>query len=199
MTVGLTDAFRYRSMNDNRRAHFVINVRSFLEQMCAELVSLFPHMQKEISMDTSYDIRTLNSLIATTIDSVDGYETAATDASAEQFASMFRNAASDRRIVMQDLRAEVIRLGGEPEDDGTVLASAHRVFLNLRDAITGKDDKAIIAEVERGEDHIKAKFEDAIADHDVNADTRAVIESGYIAVKRGHDQMRDLKHGVAAM
>jgi uncharacterized protein (TIGR02284 family) len=150
-------------------------------------------------METSYDIRTLNSLIATTIDSVDGYETAATDASVEQFASMFRSAASDRRIVMQDLRAEVVRLGGEPEDDGTVLASAHRVFLNLRDAITGKDDKAIIAEVERGEDHIKAKFEDAIADHDVNADTRAVIESGYNAVKRGHDQMRDLKHGVGAM
>ena len=56
-----------------------------------------------------------------------------------------------------------------------------------------------MAEVERGEDHIKAKFEDAIADLDLNADTKAIIESGFITVKRGHDKMRDLKHGLGAM
>lgn len=48
------------------------------------------------------------------------------------------------------------RLGGTPEDNGTVLGSAHRMFLNLKSVVTGQDDKAIIAEVEQGEDHIKA-------------------------------------------
>ena len=39
--------------------------------------------------DTSHDIRTLNGLIATTLDSVDGYEAAAKDAENPSFAQRF--------------------------------------------------------------------------------------------------------------
>ena len=85
------------------------------------------------------------------------------------------------------------RLGGEPKDDGTVLAAAHRAFLNLKDAVT-KGDEAVVSEVEAGEDHIKAKYEKALQDADVDPQTRAVIEKAWTSVKSGHDQMRDIKH-----
>ena len=49
-----------------------------------------------------------------------------------------------------------------------VLAGAHRVFMDLKSAITGNDDDAIIAEVERGEDLIKHKFEEAMSDSDLS-------------------------------
>jgi len=39
--------------------------------------------------DTSHDIRTLNSLIATTIDSIDGYTEAAKDSESSRFGQMF--------------------------------------------------------------------------------------------------------------
>jgi len=52
-------------------------------------------------------------------------------------------------------------LGAAPEDDGTVLAAAHRAFLNLKNAVAG-DDETVVKEVERGEDHIKEKFEAAL-------------------------------------
>ena len=104
--------------------------------------------------DTSHDIRTLNGLIATTIDSVDGYQEAAKDSENSRFTPMFTSRAHERRQVASDLQAEVTRLGGNPEDDGTILAGAHRAFVNLKSAVTGKDDKAIVNEVERGEDHI---------------------------------------------
>ncbi|MBC7987020.1 MAG: PA2169 family four-helix-bundle protein [Sphingomonadaceae bacterium] len=143
--------------------------------------------------DTSYDIRTLNSLIATTLDSVDGYTQAADDENSGRFGAMFRSRAGERRGVASSLQAEVARLGGNPEDDGTVLAGAHRVFLSLKAAVTGADEQAIVNEVERGEDHIKAKFEDAINDTDLSAEVRALIERGYGSVRAGHDEMRDLK------
>jgi uncharacterized protein (TIGR02284 family) len=69
----------------------------------------------------------------------------------------------------------------------------------LRDAVTGTDDKAVVAEVERGEDHIKAKFESALEDANLGTETRAVISQCYDSVKSGHDQMRDLKHGMSAV
>jgi uncharacterized protein (TIGR02284 family) len=144
------------------------------------------------------DISTLNGLIKTTIDSVDGYREAAEDANNSQFQSIFFARANEREQVAQKLQEHVTRLGGTPEDSGSITAGAHRVFMNLRDAITGADDDAIIAEVERGEDHIKEKFESAISDHDLSADSRALITQCYESVRSGHDQMSNLKHATQA-
>lgn len=146
--------------------------------------------------DTNHDISTLNSLIATTIDSADGYTEAAKDSDNSRFTTLFTSRAAERRNVATRLQQEVTRLGGNPEDDGTILAGAHRVFLNLKSAVTGQDDKAIINEVEAGEDHIKAKFEDALRDSNLSPATRDVIESAYGSVKEGHDEMRDIKHSM---
>lgn len=147
---------------------------------------------------TDYDIKTLNSLIATTIDSIDGYSESANAAESGRFAEMFNQRAAERRAVLTRLQAEVSRLGGNPEDEGTALAAAHRGFVDLKAAVTGRDDKAIIDEVERGEDHIKAKFEDALQNDALSPETRAVIQEAYTSVKQGHDQMRDLKHSMEA-
>ena len=149
--------------------------------------------------NTENDISRLNGLITTTIDSVEGYREAAKDASSETFRTIFLERATERDRVVSDLQAEVRTLGGTPDDSGSALAGAHRVFVNLRDAVTGGDDKAVIAEVERGEDHIKAKYEAALTDSDLSPKTQSVIQRSYQSVKEGHDQMRDLKHGVSAM
>ena len=146
--------------------------------------------------DTSHDIRILNGLIATTIDSVDGYQEAAKDSENSRFTPMFTSRAHERRQVASDLQAEVTRLGGNPEDDGTILAGAHRAFVNLKSAVTGKDDKAIVNEVERGEDYIKAKFEDAMKDDELSPETKSAIGAAWGSVKSGHDEMRDLKHSM---
>lgn len=146
-----------------------------------------------------YDIRILNSLIATTIDSVDGYTAAADSADNSDFRQIFRDRAAERRGVVSDLQAQVKSLGGNAEDDGTMIAGAHRFFMNLRDSMTGTDDESIVAEVERGEDVIKAKFEEAQKDGDLSIASRDVVQKCYTSVREGHDQMRDLKHGLSGV
>ena len=148
--------------------------------------------------DSNTDITTLNSLIATTLDSVDGYTEAAKETDSAHFGDMFTARASERRSVVLQLQGEVRRLGGNPEDDGTVLASMHRTFLDLKSIVTGRDDKAIVNEVERGEDHILHKFQDALKDEDLSPETKAAIHSAFGSVRTGHDQMRDLKHSMEA-
>lgn len=145
---------------------------------------------------TKHDISTLNGLIATTIDSVDGYTEAAKDSESSRFNSIFVSRATERQQVVSKLQQQVASLGGNAEDDGTLLAGAHRMFLNLKATVTGQDDQAIVDEVERGEDHIKAKYEDALADNDVSPSTKAVIQEAYTSVRRGHDEMRDIKHAM---
>jgi uncharacterized protein (TIGR02284 family) len=144
------------------------------------------------------EISTLNTLIATLIDSINGYEEAASHSEAGRFQQIFRERANERQRAVEELRAEVRRLGGEPETGGSFMGKAHQSWLDLKSAITGRDEKSIINSVESGEDYLKQKFETALSSGDLGGETRSAVERCYQSVKAGHDQMRDLKHGMEA-
>jgi uncharacterized protein (TIGR02284 family) len=144
----------------------------------------------------SSEISTLNTLIATTIDSINGYEDAASQSEAGRFQQIFRDRASERQRVVEDLRGEVRRLGGEPEDAGSFLGKTHQAWLGLKAAITGRDEKSIINEVERGEDYLKEKWQSALQSGNLHGPTHDLIERCYQSIKAGHDQMSSLKHGL---
>jgi uncharacterized protein (TIGR02284 family) len=78
------------------------------------------------------------------------------------------------------------------------MGKTHQRFLDLKSAITGRDDQAIINEVERGEDYIKDKFETALDSDKLTGDSRSVVERCYQSIRSGHDQMSQLKHGMQA-
>jgi uncharacterized protein (TIGR02284 family) len=143
------------------------------------------------------DITTLNSLITTTIDSANGFERSAEDSDSGRFAEMFREFGQERRAVVSMLQEQVRALGGEPNDDGSLTANLHRRWVDLRAAIAGEGgDKAVIEEVERGEDHIKAKYEAALKEENLAPETLAVIREGYQSVRAGHDRASQLKHSM---
>ncbi len=105
-------------------------------------------------MDNQDQISTLNTLIETTIDSITGYEESAQNVDNERLRQIFRERADERQQVVSQLREEVRRLGGDPEESGTFLGKAHQRFEDLKAALTGRDEKEIVNEVERGEDYL---------------------------------------------
>lgn len=142
----------------------------------------------------SESIRTLNTLIATTIDSVTGYEDSAKNIHDERLREVFRSRADERQQVVEELRSEVRRLGGDPEEGGSFMGKAHQRFEDLKAAITGRDEKAIINEVERGEDYLKEKWQAALQSGNLHGETHDLVERCYQSVKQGHDQISQLKH-----
>ena len=145
------------------------------------------------------EVSTLNTLIATLIDSVTGFEDAAANLdSGSRLQELFRERAQERQRVIEDLRREVRRLGGDPEDSGSFLGKTHQRYLDLKAAIAGRDEKKIVDEVERGEDYLKEKFETALKEGDLSGESRAAVERAYQSVRSGHDQVSQLKHGLEA-
>ena len=149
-------------------------------------------------MSLDHDIDILNSLITTTIDSALGFERSAEDANAGRFTQFFREFGTERRQVVAELQDYVREIGGTPNDDGSLKADLHRRWVDLRDAFSSRDDSAIVAEVERGEDYLKAKYDEALADTELAPDTVAVIREAYESVRAGHDQASALKHNMEA-
>lgn len=138
----------------------------------------------------------LKTLSDTLADSINGYRDAAQHVESDQFRQMFTELADNRSQALSDLQGEVSRLGGSIDRDGSTLGHLHQRWLDLKAIITGHDDKAVINEVERGEDYLKEKFEAALKVDSLDASVRAPIERAYISVREGHDRVRDLKHSL---
>ena len=153
---------------------------------------------ENFAMDNNAQVSTINTLITTLIDSVNGYEDAASNSENQRFQQIFRERATERRQVVEQLRSEVSRLGGTPSDDASFMGQTHQRWLDLKAAVTGRDEKAIISEVERGEDYLKEKFETALNSGTLSGESRAVVERAYQSVRSGHDQVSALKHGLEA-
>jgi uncharacterized protein (TIGR02284 family) len=146
----------------------------------------------------SDDLTILKTLTSTLNDSINGYRESAEKVHSPELREMFVQFAQQREQASQELSSEVRRLGGEPDHDGSTMGSLHQAWLDLKAAITGSDDKAIINEVERGEDYLKEKFETALADDSLSPDSRMVVERAYQSVREGHDTMSQIKHSLHA-
>ena len=144
--------------------------------------------------DNDRAIRTLNDLIETTLDSANGYRHAADGVDNPEFKTLFAERAGKREELSRRLQQEVRSFGGEPEDDQSLLGRIHNKFAELRGDLMGRDDKGVIDEVERGEDVIKARFEDATRDGDLPETLRQRVAQEYAEIKADHDTISALKH-----
>ena len=144
-------------------------------------------------MSNSHEIGILNTLIATTLDSVKGFREAGEDTTGTH-AQFFSEMANERSRVASEMQSRVRELGGDPEDESSTAGALHRGFLNLKEAITGKDEQAIINEVERGEDYIKTKFDAAMKDDELMPETRGLLQKCYESIRKGHDRASAMKH-----
>jgi len=141
----------------------------------------------------------LRTLTDTLADSVNGYREAAQHVDSAEFRQMFTELGDERSQVLSDLEAELTRMGGSPADrDGTTLGTLHQRWLDLKASIAGNDDKAVINEVERGEDYLKGKFQAAMKSDALEGDARGIVERAFASVREGHDRVSALKHSLEA-
>ncbi len=146
-----------------------------------------------MALDNDQVTNKLNHILGTLRDGEKGYREAADEAESAQYKAMFNEFAQQRGRFASEITSEIRRLGGEPHDHTSAGAALHRAWLNVRDAVTGKGDEAIIAEVERGEDVAIDNYQD-VMDDDLPGNVKAMLSQQYQEVKAAHDRIRDLKH-----
>ena len=145
-----------------------------------------------MALDRDDVISVLNDLIETSKDGANGFRTAAESVQSAQAKAVFTTQVQLKERAVAELQAEVRRLGGDPERRGSVAGSLHRGWMNLKAAVTGGDDEAIIAECERGEEAAAKSYEDAL-EKALPADLRAVVERQYQGTLRNLDEVRALR------
>jgi uncharacterized protein (TIGR02284 family) len=140
---------------------------------------------------TQDSVNMLNDLVQVNIDSRDGFRHAADEIEQIAVSSMFTELAEERNRQVQELQSLVSLNGEQPTKEGSFAASAHRTWMDLRTALGG-GLQAVLDEAERGEDHIKAKYEDALKKNAGNA-ASDVLHRQFAAVKASHDRIKAMR------
>jgi uncharacterized protein (TIGR02284 family) len=134
----------------------------------------------------------LNELVETSKDGEKGFNTAAEDTKTAELQTTFRRRAQDCATGASDLQRLVTGLGGNAEEGGSVAGAVHRGWVNLKSAVAGRSDLAILEECERGEDVAKARYGKAL-EATLPEGIRTVVQRQYDGVLHNHDQIRDLR------
>jgi len=137
----------------------------------------------------------LNKLIETCKDGEYGFKTCAEQVKSAQLRTLFMERAQSCRSGATELQAQVSRLGGKPETDSSASGTLHRGWVNLKGALTGGNDQAILDECERGEDAALERYRDAIKEP-LPSDVAEIVQRQYEGVKRNHDQIRNLRNAM---
>jgi uncharacterized protein (TIGR02284 family) len=151
-------------------------------------------------MDNDKVISILNDLIETCRDGREGFNEASENATSPELKNFFRQASRERARFVGELQQEVRTLGGDPEKSGSTAGALHRVWIDIKGTLTGKDDGSILNEAERGEDSAVKAYEDALKQR-LPANCESIVQKQFSEVKLTHDrvkQMRDSKSVSAA-
>lgn len=104
----------------------------------------------------------LKTLLTRLVDSREGYRDAVDHADSPSVKAALSDFVSRRDRDASELRIYLVGTGAEVDDDGSLLASAHRMFMDIKDSVTGTDDKATLQEVVRGETSLLGAYDDAL-------------------------------------
>ena len=143
-------------------------------------------------MATQDVISTLNTLIETCKDGQNGFQDAAENVERSDLKSLFYECSQQRAQFVGELQSLVRELGGDPEQSGSLAAAVHRGWINIKSAVTGRDEAAILNECERGEDVAVNTYKTAL-NSDLPTNVRAVVENQYNTVQATHDRVRNLR------
>src|SRR5262245_52618965 len=105
----------------------------------------------------------LQDLSASSHDSEQGYRRSAQDASDSDLKQQFEQLANERSSMAAELDRLIRQHGGEPIwKEGSLTGAAHRMWMDLRTALSNNDRQVILEEVARGESAAEEAYDNAL-------------------------------------
>lgn len=143
---------------------------------------------------TNKTVDILNDVTKTLIDSQKGYQQAAEKVD-ENYAlrSQFLQRADQRQQMINQFQTRVRTFGAEPQTEGGVTGSAHRMWNDFT-SMFQSDEKAALNAIDDGEEFLAEQVEDKLDDNEIDMESRQLLRQAYASAKEGErfaDRMED--------
>ncbi len=143
-------------------------------------------------------VNELNNLITTCQDAEDGFQHAAQNAEDPGLKTWFQQVATVRATARADLQRTVEQLGEQHEDDGSILASMHRTWMDIKNTFTDQDDETILNETIRGDKSALEIYEERL-EKDLPAPIKEVLHKQHAQVQQTINRMETERNRLHAV
>ena len=142
---------------------------------------------------TNESLSTINRLVETLKDGQEGFREASEAVQDHQLKSLFSEYSLQRSKFAGELQNYAIQLGEpDPENTSSTAGALHRAWINIKSAVSSRDDHAILSECERGEDSAVAEYKRAM-EGKLPSPLADIISRQYTDIKAAHDHVRSLR------
>lgn len=140
-------------------------------------------------------IAALNELIEINNDRVEGYETASKETKAADLKNLFSGFTNTSQKNLFELRTEVTRLGGQPEEGTRITGKFFRAWMDVKAALTGDDRHAILSSCEFGEDKAQEAYDHVLENHndELSSEQLEMVRKQQYALRADHDKVKSLR------
>jgi uncharacterized protein (TIGR02284 family) len=139
-------------------------------------------------------VEILNAMIAVALDGAGTLTKGADIIKDPRIKTLLVELAAEREGCVVRLKKEVRSLGGTPEDRGTVVGSAHRLYTEVKLALAPEDRRAVIDEIKRSEERVREKFQELMhQDKALPPAVRETIEQHFEQMRRSCSRVSQLE------
>lgn len=137
----------------------------------------------------------LNDLIRINVDRITAYEKAAHEDKCpdREIRDVFYRMATESRSYVNDLHAEIIRLGGAPVTQSTITGKLYLHWLNGKVNFDGETMNTLLAACVQGEEAVERIYRHALEEEEMPENIHQLVESQLWALERAYQQLSRLK------
>jgi len=125
----------------------------------------------------------LNELLEKTYDAEKGYLKAAENTDHSLLNLYFKKRSKERYSFGQELKAEILKFGEEPEKEGSITGQVHRAWMDTKALFSANDAESMLEESIRGEKTAVADYEDVLKDTALPPSTSSLLTSQMKQIK----------------
>ncbi|MGB3776700.1 MAG: PA2169 family four-helix-bundle protein [Leeuwenhoekiella sp.] len=135
----------------------------------------------------------LQSLLEKNYDAEKGFKNAIDNTKHHSLKTYLKEQAVKRNRFATEIDFEIRALNAKPKESGSASASIHRAWMDLKSAIAGNDDEAILEECIRGEKASVEEYEEVIEKHTLPTKIEQVITKQLGDIKQTLTKIKSLE------
>ncbi len=142
-------------------------------------------------------VSTLNHLLETAKDGENGFQAAAEDCTDPGLKQLFGEFSHERGVFATELQTLLKQHGTEPDEIGSLAGAVHRGWINLKSALSTREDLAVLEECERGEDSAIQDYRKALGTPQLG-EALAIVQKQYDHILSAHRLVKNLRDKIGA-
>lgn len=149
----------------------------------------------EEAKEHSHDeiVESLQELLEKNYDAEKGFKNAIDDTKNQSLKTYLKQQAVKHNRFATEIDFEIRSLNASPKEKGSASATLHRAWMDLKTAIAGNDDEAILEECIRGDKSSVEEYEEVIKKHKLPAKIQQVISKQLDDIRKTLNEVKRLE------